>query len=480
MFLSNGKRLTMGLAAGLFAVPALAADGTGPDVAGEIQALRARIDQLEAEQKARQTAQKEAQQQASLDSVLKDADRHSQFMDSVGFTGGWNKSKSQFFLGSEDGNFYLHPIIIFQFRGVVNDRERAKKNNTDDTQVGFEVRRAKFGFDGNLFTPDLTYKFQWQNSQTGAPTLEYAWAQYVFAKNVFHTGDVAIRAGQYKDIVFKEENISDASQVMSERSLANTLVGGNQPNSNLTQGVDFLWLGKNNPLHAELLLGDGYGSALTAFGQPHGTPVVLPQTPTNPPVNPAYAGAAARVDWKVFGDWADTTDFTGINSGKKDLLDVGGGVDFTSAQAAQEIRYTVDVQYQLAHRISLFAAGYGDYFDYQHLKKGSPNFVNNFGGVVEGGYLLTPAVQLTGRYSISAMDNRYKIAGQGTFQEIAAGFNWFGPHGAWGNHARFTTEVAYLPDGSPAAGGLEYLASPTTRFRAKQEFALRTQFQIWF
>ena len=455
-----------------------------PDVAGEIQALRARIDQLEAEQRAQQTAQQEAQQQASLDSVLKDADRHSQFMDSVGFTGGWNKSKTQFFLGSEDGNFYFHPGIIFQFRGIVADRQKTKKNNTDDTQLGFEVRRAKFYFDGNLFTPDLTYKFQWQDSTAGgAPTLEYAWAQYTFLKKVGGIGDVAVRAGQFKDIVFKEEFTGDQVQLMVERSLANTLVGGNAPPSNLTQGVDFLWLGKDNPIHGEVLIQDGYGSALTTFGQPHGTPVAIPQTPVNPPVNPAYGGGAARVDFKPFGDWADTTDFTGVNSGKKDLLDIGAGVDYTSAQAAPTaLRYTVDAQYQVARKISIVGAGYGDYFKFAHVKAGSPTYVNNFGAMIEGGYDLTRSWQLVARYDVSRLDPKLKPTGLGnsTFQEIGVGANWFGPNGAWGNHAKFSIDLNWLPNGSVGAGGLDYLVSPTLKFHSKQEIVLRSQLQIWF
>jgi hypothetical protein len=321
--LSKKQKLVWLLAAGVIAGPATAAESVDsqPDVSGEIQALRARIDQLESQQIARQKAAAEGDHQIALDSSLKDAAQHSQLMDSVGFSAGWNPAKQQFFIGSEDGKFYAHPIIIFQFRGILNDREKAKKHSTDDTQLGFEIRRAKFGFDGNLFSPDLTYKFQWQGSQTTAPTIEYAFGQYVFAKNIAGAGDLAVRAGQFRGIFSREENVSDSNQLLIERSLANALVGGNAPaagavQANAVQGVDLLWLGKNNPVHAELTVHNGYAGALTAFTQPHGTPVTFPQVPVNPPSNPSFGGVQGRVDWKVFGDWADTTDFTGINSGK--------------------------------------------------------------------------------------------------------------------------------------------------------------------
>jgi hypothetical protein len=401
-------------------------------------------------------------------------------MDAVGLTGVWDAARQQFFLGTEDGTFYLHPAVYFQFRGIVNDREQFKKHHTDDTQMGFEVRRLKFAFDGNLFTPDLTYKFQWQDSIAGAPTLEYGWVQYVLLKRIGGTGDVAIRAGQFKDIVFKEEFTGDPFQLLVERSLANVLVGGNAPLSNLTQGVDFMWLGKESPLHAELLIHNGFGSALTAFTQPRGTAVVFPQVPANPPTNPSFGGATARVDYKVFGDWADTTDFTGMNSGKKDLLDLGAGVDYTSAQGEEALRYTVDAQYQIAKKLSIFAAGFGDNFMFRSVKspKTTPHILNNFGAMIEGGYLITPAWQLVGRYTIVRLDPKVKPAGFtfSTFQEISAGLNWYGPNGSWGNHLKLTVDLNYLPDGTPAFGGLEYLAS-TGRH---DEIVLRSQLQLWF
>src|SRR4051794_36434777 len=85
------------------------------DTAKEIQALRDRIDQLEKQQKEQEQKQQEA---TTVDSVLNDASKHSQFLDSTGISAGWNPSKQQFFIGSDDGKFYLHPGIIFQVRGV--------------------------------------------------------------------------------------------------------------------------------------------------------------------------------------------------------------------------------------------------------------------------------------------------------------------------------------------------------------------------
>ncbi len=480
----KGTRLAL-LGAVALALPQVVAhaDEATPsdaDVAGKISALQQQLDQLKLQQVQQQKEIEEKEKQATVGSVLQDADKHSQTLDVTGISAGWNDHKKQFFIGSEDGNFYFHPIAIFQFRYDVNYREHAKKSGESDIEQGFEIRRAKFGFDGNLFTPDLTYKLQWQDSISGAPSLEYGWAQYTYAHNAFNLGDLAVRVGQTKDIVFKEEFTGDQNQLMAERSLANSLIGGNAPPSNLLQGVDFLLLGKESPIHAELELHNGYGGSNTSFAQPHGTATTFPQTPADPPTNAGNWGASARVDYKFFGDWTDTTDFTGINSGHHDLLDVGAGVDYTDAQGVQAIRYTVDAQYQISRKLSLFAAGYGSHFEFRNVAATAPGSKqNNYGGVIEGGYLLDPAWQLVARYDIVKLDSNFKVGGvtgQGTFQEAAVGVNWFGPNGSWGNHAKLTTDVTYLPNGSPAFGGLDILASG----KNKNEFVLRTQFQLWF
>jgi hypothetical protein len=470
--------LTLALSTAAFAADATTQPANEPadqpttaELREQIKQLQAKVEQLEAKQN-----QTSADVAATVDKIVGDASRRSQLLVGDGnMVGGWNAQKQQFYLGSADGNFYFHPIAIFQFRGNVDYREDAKPSGGSSTEEGFEIRRAKFGFDGNMFTPDLTYKFQWQDNSVGSPGLEYAWVQYIFAHDaVVPNGDLAIRAGQSKDIVFKEEFTGDPVQLMTERSLANALVGGNAPPSNLLQGVDLLLIGKDNPLHAEIMLHDGYGSGNTNFTEPHGTSVTFPQSPADPPTNPGYWGASARVDYKVFGDWVDTTDLTGRNSGKHDLLTIGAGVDYTDAQGAGAIRYTVDAQYQLARKLAFLVAGYGDHFDFRDTAAGVAGAQNNFGAQVEGGYSLNSAWQLIARYSVSKLDDEFEIDGTSTFQEYSVGANWFGPNGAWGNHAKFTVDLNYLPEGSPSEPGLDYLASP-----GNAQIVLRTQFQLW-
>jgi hypothetical protein len=138
---------------------------TREDLQAEIAQLKAESD-ANAQQNTKlqaQLAQVQSQQAinnadttAAIQQVLADADKHSQFLSvDSSSTGGWDDAKKGFFLGSEDGNFYLHPGIQYQTRYVV-----AYDSNPHRTQEGFEQRRVKFVFDGNIFSKDLTYKFQ--------------------------------------------------------------------------------------------------------------------------------------------------------------------------------------------------------------------------------------------------------------------------------------------------------------------------------
>jgi hypothetical protein len=457
---------TVGTALALGSAASFAADPSAQEMAEQLKALQAKVDQMQA----KQDALDKANAQATANRVEDDASRHDKMLDVDAFTGGWDPKKLQFFIGTEDGNFYLHPGVIFQFRYVANYRDAGKKSGDSQWTNGFEVRRAKFVFDGNVFSPDLTYKFQWQDGNNGgSPTLEYGWGQYVFMKDVVGGGNLALKAGQYKDPVYKEEFTSDTNQLMIERSLANDLVGGVSTGP-LIQGVDLLYTGNKTPVHADLVFHDGVNSGNTDFTNNRDITTAPIPTATN-------FGITGRVDYKVFGDWADTTDLTGKNSGQHDLLDLGAAFDYTDLQGSRDLHWAVDAQYQIAHKLALYTGLFGNDLDFRNVKTGAPTGRDDIAGVIEGGYSLTPVWQLVARYSIVRASDSFKTTGQGTFNEIAGGVNYFmGPDGTWGNHAKLSLDLTYLPNGTPAATGLDYLATAED----KAELVLRSQFQLSF
>jgi hypothetical protein len=466
--------ISVGLAtsSALAAAPSTQPSPTEQQLIDRINALETEVHQLKAEQQTQpgSAAQAPASGADALQQINADAERHTNLFDvSTGLTAGWNASKKQFYLASEDGNFYLHPGIIFQARYAADYRR------TPDTwQNGFELRRMKFYFDGFLFTPDLTYKFQWQDGQSGGtPTLEYGWAQYVFLHDIgTFQGDVGLKVGQTKNYVFKEQAIvADTNQPLVERSMVDSTVGGNALGGPLIEGVDLVYTGNNTPVHLDVMFNGGDGSGLTNF------------TDVTPAALQNNFGAAVRGDWKIFGKWADNSDLTGQQA-TEDFLDIGAGIDFSEGATAapvgtpssNTVRGDVDAQYTHAGRYILYGSVLADAIAARGPAHG-PLDRTDAGALVEGGYFLNAAWELVARYDATNFDHRFKTAGRDLFQEAGVGVNWFlGDNGSFGNHAKVTFDADYLPFGNPALTGLDYLASPSGR----DAIALRGQFQLWF
>ena len=153
---------------------------------GELQELREQVRQLEAKNATREAVIKAdvAQTQRTTADVINDADRRSALLDAQGFTAGWSNGK--FLIQSEDGNFVLNPNFWLQVRYDLNYRDEDAANPSTAgrrTESGFEIRRMKFLFEGNAFTPDLKYRFQFNtNRSTGNAFLEDRYVSYRFAE----------------------------------------------------------------------------------------------------------------------------------------------------------------------------------------------------------------------------------------------------------------------------------------------------------
>src|SRR5580704_10171615 len=98
--------------------------------ADEIKTLRARLDQLEAQQKAadrqRQEAERKLDEKITSDQLSQDAAHRDQFISAEGFTAGY--SDSRFAIQSADGNFVLRPWFHIQVREVTLDRQGFQGN----------------------------------------------------------------------------------------------------------------------------------------------------------------------------------------------------------------------------------------------------------------------------------------------------------------------------------------------------------------
>jgi hypothetical protein len=433
---------------------ASAAEPTQQELMDELQALRAKVEQLEAAQ-TRQAEKLTAQEvDATVDAVLRDADRRSQLLQAQGFTAGYTKGR--FTLQSEDGNFVLQPLFQMQLRYATNYREEDAANSIDgdaSTEHGFEVARMKLIFEGNVFSPDTKYKFQWgSNRNNGNFVLEEA---YVTHKLNF-APDFAVKAGQFKDPTFHEEVVFSRRQLAVDRSLANEFLAGGQ--TDWVQGVSVVWDdgAEGLPIRGEVGYTDGPNSDNTNFVDGGGTPSFGAGSPD--------FGLHGRVEYLVFGDWQDYDDLTTLGN-VQDLLVVGAGAFYTQAGDNNVVFHTIDAQYEM-NKLGLYGAIYAVYSD----GATGDDSAYDVGGVAQAGYMLNDRWEPFARYSLVSLDS----GGSGdddNYHELTAGVNYY----MKGHAAKFTLDVTYLPNGVPSDQAQINELDPDAD---DEQFVLRGQFQL--
>ncbi len=451
------------------------------DVGAEIAALRSRIDQLEKQQKDQEVIQRQSAEQANTNSVLRDAEHHSNLIDNVGISAGYKDNR--FYIGSDDGNFNLRPWYHLQIRYVANERNDAKPGLRDDTQTGFEIRRMKIGLDGNMFSPDFTYLFNWatsrangtsnvtnssgatigtvSNSLGGVPILEEAWVKYNF-----HNTPWSIKAGQIKDPLLHDQITSSKYQQSAERSLtADVFANGDA----FTEGVTVIFDPKSW-MRVEAGVNHGLRSANTNF--------------QDPPANAYNFGVAGRAEFKVMGRWQDYAQVGAVDT-KERLLVFGIGADSSQRGHATQTVGVVDAMYGSPSGLNFYGALVDRYtnhnFGFQTQSATGASIsappagvantaTNEYSAMLQGGYIINKAVEPFGRFEYMHVEGT--AAGSNNYiQVITAGVNWY----FVGHRAKLTFEAQYLPKGIPFSDGASDIL---TSSGSRAELVGEVQFQL--
>ena len=467
----------LGVGAGILGLGsvATASEPTQQEMLEQIKALQAKVEQLEsrqgrqalATQPAGQSATGQAGEGATIDSVLRDAERRSSpsMLQTGGFTAGYSKNK--FLIQDEAGSFVLNPNFQFQFRHVANFRsdDSADGDGDDKIQSGFEVRRLKFAFDGNVFGPALTYKFQWATSRTnGQPILDDAWIRWAVGDTFGDSGkDFAIRAGQFKDPTFHEEINSSKRLLAVDRSLMNEVLAGGV--TDWVQGVSLIWDDgpEGRPLRAEVGFSDGINTDNTNFTDTGGSAFYGA-------ANPSWGGFA-RVEYLAMGNWKQYDDFTAMGN-TENLLVFGAGATYTengnTAGGGDTLLFTADAQYE-ADRLGLYGAFVGAYAEPDFATEGA---TLDMGFLVQAAYMLSEKWEVFGRYDNVLLDDaRFDEATEDSFHELTFGLNYY----MKGHAAKLTIDGTWLPSGTPNdQSGLGILDPDGD----DDQFMIRTQFQL--
>ncbi len=400
------------------------------DLAAELNALKARIAELEQKQHAQTVAV-----------MQDDAARRSEVGGGEKLLAGWGVGGvGGPVLMSADGNYTLQFWGLFQFRSVTNwsgmDNLGGLFDEESSVVSGYEIRRLRLGIKGHVISPELTYVVSAAfNRSGGSFDLDSAYVQYMFRP------EWGIKFGQFKESVFREETVSSSRQLAAERSMLNEILGGGL--TDWVQGVALVYEGDR--VHGEFAMHDGADSDNTNFTD----------------ISSDY-GFGGRVDVRLQGDWKGINDFTAIGN-KEPLLVMGAGFDYTAVGDVKSLLHTVDVQYETATGLNLYAAYLGRHRD---LGAGSDY---DYGFMVQGGQIVHERWEPFARYAILYQDNT--IGSENYFQEVTMGVNYY----FLKHNAKVTVDVVILPDGSPRA-----VSGAGIQSGVDEQIVLRGQFQLSF
>ena len=433
---------------GLLAGTALASSAfaasveSNTDAMSQIAELKKEIAELKSQNSDKWLTEQRADEIRSVvQDVLSDADTRSS-LQAAAATSGYNNG---FFISSPDGNFKLQINGQLQNRWAYNwlstrDMNTSTTNASGTTfsqagiskaAYGFEVRRAKLEFSGHISDPSwqyaITMAYQQYFNSNNPNTADNRFAagggvnqgdQYaggIGLENAYVKKDMgngfSVQVGQFKSPFLREWLVSSKYQLTVERSLVNTLFS-----TGWTQGVQANW--NNDNLRVMASYNDGANNA--NLGSVSGTQ--QDSGATNSGVGFDSWAFTGRAEFMAFGNWAQFDQLTSMRGQAAGLL-VGGGINWQRGGAdygvpapaapaganvaangnadGEFFSWTVDATWQLGG-----ANLYGAWV--MNTTYGQPNSQGNiigYGLVVQGGYFITDAIELFGRWEWMSTSN---------------------------------------------------------------------------
>jgi len=444
----GGAVVVGGIAVGTSAATAADAPDADRTVQMEIAAIKAEIAELRAASGDRWlTEQRAGEIRGLVQDVLADADSRSTLQGS-GMTAGWDKG---FFLASPDGNYRLNIGGYAQFRYIYNYRDDPGAGQDSNTK-GFENARTNLIFTGHVVDPSWTFRVQGDFGRDGTLSLLDAYMVKSFENGLY------LLAGQVKVPMMRETLVSETNLLAVERSIIEREFGAGR-----TQGVAVGW--GNDLLKLIFAYTDGH-PATGGFNTPFNT-------------RSTEWSFTGRADLKLAGDWSQWNSLTSF-PGEEFAAFVGAAAHYqrdeygTPDPELDVFLWTVDgsLHFGGAH---LFAS-----FTGRHIESASGSAVDldQYGLVVQGGFFVTPTVELYGRYEWGDADGSDK-----DLSVMTVGANWYIAR----QQIRLTADVGYgfnevsdffgnglLGPGSSSAGWLPDAAGEDG------QFVFRSQLQVTF
>jgi outer membrane murein-binding lipoprotein Lpp len=416
---------TVGLLAGAATLSASGLAGATDIDSASIDALRAELSELRAQNESLE-ARVDAKDDAWLNEtrtteirgivqdVLADSQTRTSLQDSGAMAG--YKAGQGFFLSSADGSFSMRVSGQVQARWVFshvgdNTSEAGPNFGQNKNDWGFQVRRAKVKFQGNVIDKTWRYQVNGDFMQDGNGMFMLQDAMITHDVN----DNLSITFGRYKVPFLREELVSSSNQLAVERSLVNEYF-----NADRATGVDVMY--KTDAWSLEGAFNNGAQTAYTANGSGTGTPY------TNSADNPTKWAVQGRFQYKLSGDWSDFDSFTsspddenammiGVAAMAQSYNGNSGNNTFPNDAAANNSArqladstsmwgVTADFSAKFAG-FSIFAAAVYQNFETSGTSAATPggvvtvpdNSVNPWGFVGQAGYSLNNQWEVFGRFS---------------------------------------------------------------------------------
>ncbi len=436
--------------------------------------------------------------------VLADASARTSSLE--GATAGFDAQRG-FFLASADGNYSLVVKGEMQIRWALDDRDipntpaaqGSVAGGVEAASWGFEARRTRLDFSGNLVDPSWKYDIKIAMTNGGSiATLDDAWVDKNFGNGL------SMRVGQFKSSFLRELVDAVLGTLAAERSLVHGFF-----TTGRVQGARLTWEDEHFRI-------DGlYTSGIQASGSEPYSVVGGVASPLNAAPSLGLAGSQnrgfgrsltdyafmARAEWKPTGEWKqfrDQSSFRGEQAGTlfgvagyiEQVLPVGG-----TNGATPDVMWsgTADAKFDFGGS-NIFA--YGVYRNVQLQSAqatrggGSNDSLHQWGAMIQGGYFIADAVEAFARYEAGFSDtDQYRtqasalLADADTLSLVTAGLNWW-PAGTQHQQIKVTADFGYAftPVIDFANVGANWQADYTAAGGESNDgqWVVRTQLQFYF
>ncbi len=469
----------VGLLAGGMAVTGFVNAQASNDTMAQIADLQTQIATLKAQNGDNWLTSERAEEIKGLvRDVLADADTRASLQGggaSAGYADG-------FFISSSDGNWKFRVNGLEQVRFVYNSDSNNGAGDTVST-FGFENRRTQLTFSGNIVDPSWTWMVRMNNVSETDPYDTDAGLNFqdMWASKSLSNG-FSVTAGQFKTPFMRESLLNDGVQLTAERSVVDYYFSsGYQQGLRLDYSAD------------QFRFSASWGNGFLAATNPNssvGTDFATSFQGQAWDGNVASFAVSGRLEVKLSGDWKQfdkETSFRGEGSG----LMIGGAVGYENARGenagagtdsfygngfgptGSPFKWTVDATAMFG------GANLGVAFVGQNINnfEDGANTENQdyYGMVAQGGYMLSDAFEVFGRWEWMSFNN--EPVDSGAVQNILTfGVNYYFAK----NNCKWTLDVG-IPLNDPATqNSFEGTTGAGWNDGTGDQWNIRTQLQVAF